>query len=128
MGAFSKVPLAALAGLLISPASGFQAEFINQQDNCFLQHLPNDIVAEKLYFENNKGQGLLCSDLSGKCLHGACCYFENCPEYDVEERRVVEENVDGKVEKEPIFAAKFWIDSAAIEEEEAQAMQGTQDT
>ena len=53
---------------------------------------------------------------------------EDCSEHDIEERRVVEENVDGKVEKEPIFAAKLWIDSVGREEEEAEAMQGSQDT
>ena len=44
---------------------------------------------------------------------------EDCPEHDVEECRVGEENVDDKVEQEPIFATKFWIDSFGIEEEEA---------
>ena len=39
--------------------------------------------------------------------------YEDCPEHDVEEGRVGEENVEGKVEDEPIFATQLWINSIA---------------
>ena len=39
--------------------------------------------------------------------------YEDCPEHDVEEGRVGEENVEGKVEEEPIFATQLWINSLA---------------
>ena len=42
---------------------------------------------------------------------------EDGPEHDVEEGRVAEENVEGKVEGEPILATKLWINLVGWEKE-----------